>query len=304
MPINLFKLIGYTSLALIALAGNSVLCRLALGNDIIDAASFTIIRLVSGIAVLILILFINKGLHFSRGSPANILTVTDKKSAGSWLASLMLFIYAITFSYAYISLDTGTGALILFGAVQISMIMMGLLSGNKLHYSEWLGVGTAFIGLVYLVIPSLSTPSITGFILMAISGTAWAVYSLLGRASTNPIDDTAYNFLRTLPFIFILALFTYEQLEITPQGLWLAVISGAITSGIGYVLWYIALRGLSVTQAAVIQLSVPILAALGGILFVNELVSLRFIISSTLVLGGILIVVTGRYFLLKIKSKS
>ena len=296
MPISPFKLICYTSLALIALAGNSVLCRLALGNHIIDAASFTVIRLLSGIAVLAFILFINKGLNFSQVSPENSLTVTHKKSTGSWLASLMLFIYAITFSYAYLSLDTGTGALILFGAVQISMIMMGLLSGNKLHYSEWLGIGTAFIGLIYLVMPTLSTPSVTGFILMAISGIAWAIYSLLGRSSTNPIDDTAYNFLRTLPFIVILAFFTFEQVAITPKGLWLAIISGAITSGIGYVIWYIALRGLSVTQAAVIQLSVPILASLGGILFVNELVSLRFIISSGLVLGGILIVVTGRYF--------
>jgi drug/metabolite transporter (DMT)-like permease len=297
MPIALLKLIGYTSFALIALAGNSVLCRLALGGQIIDAASFTVIRLMSGIVILSLILLINKSLHSRTVLPTDSSEVNHKKSTGSWLAGFMLFLYAITFSYAYISLDTGTGALILFGAVQISMILVGLWSGNKLHYAEWLGIMMAFMGLVYLVIPSLSTPSMSGFILMAISGVAWAVYSLLGRASTNPIDDTAYNFLRTLPFILLCVLFTYDQVNLSTQGLWLAIISGAITSGLGYILWYMALRELSVTQAAVIQLLVPTLAALGGIIFVNELVSLRFVLSSVLVLGGILIVVTGRYFL-------
>jgi drug/metabolite transporter (DMT)-like permease len=287
MNFSAYKSIAYTLFALIAFAGNSVLCRLALGDSAIDAASFTSIRLASGV-IMLLLLF---KLSLKQDSQ-----VTSK---GSWLAAIMLFIYAIAFSYAYISLDTGVGALILFGAVQLSMILIGLFKGNKLHLAEWLGVLVAFTGFVYLVLPSLSTPSFLGFVLMTLAGFAWGIYSLLGRGSPSPIADTTYNFLRTTPLIVILVLVSLSSTHITQKGVILAILSGAITSGIGYTIWYLALRGLSVTQAAVVQLLVPIIAAIGGVLFANEMISLRLIVSSLLVLGGILIVVLGRKYFVR-----
>jgi len=277
------KIIACTGFALIAFAGNSVLCRLALGEKTIDAASFTAIRLLSGIIMLGLILL----------ATGNAKTAASK---GSWSASFMLFLYAIAFSYAYITLDTGTGALILFGAVQLTMIMASLISGHKLHPWEWLGTLIAFSGFVYLVQPSLTTPSFTGFVLMSIAGMAWGVYTLKGKGSQSPLCDTGYNFLRTLPFILLLALPILSSSHLSHTGILLAVLSGAIASGIGYAVWYIALRGLSVIQAAVLQLLVPIIAALGGIIFANESISLQLVLSSLMVLGGILIVVMGRNY--------
>jgi drug/metabolite transporter (DMT)-like permease len=194
-------------------------------------------------------------------------------------------------------LDTGTGALILFGSVQLTMITASSISGSKLHYSEWLGISIAFAGFIYLVLPSLQLPSFTGFILMTIAGISWAFYTIKGRSSQNPVYDTAYNFLRTLPFILILIIFSYQEFSLTRQGLFLAVISGAVTSGVGYAVWYTALKGLSVTQAAVMQLLVPVIAALGGIVFVNEVLSIRLVLSSLMVLGGIFIVVLGKRYL-------
>jgi drug/metabolite transporter (DMT)-like permease len=211
----------------------------------------------------------------------------------------MLFVYAVTFSYGYISLDTGTGALILFGLVQLTMIVVGAFYGNKLHFAEWLGIALAFVGVIYLVLPSLSTPSLLGFILMALSGIAWAIYTLLGRGSKQPIIDTTANFLRTIPFVLVLILLTFEYSKITDWGMIYAILSGAVTSAIGYALWYLVIKDISVTQAAVIQLLVPILAAVGGVLFVSEPISIRLVISSLLVLGGILIVIMGRRYYTK-----
>lgn len=284
-----FKLIVCISLALLAFAGNSILCRLALGEDSIDAASFTIIRLLSGIIVLAIVLKI-----FNRNSQST--------SKGSWLASFMLFLYAVTFSFGYISLDTGTGALVLFGAVQITMILASLISGNKLHYIEWIGMIIAFLGFVYLVGPSLNSPSLMGFILMTISGIAWAFYTLRGKGSISPIGDTTYNFLRTLPFVIILIFMTFRDANLSQQGILLAALSGGIASGIGYTVWYIALGGLSITQAAVIQLFVPVIAAIGGVIFANEMISLRLVLSSIMVLGGILAVVLGRYYFVQLAA--
>ena len=281
------KTVGYTCFALLAFAGNSVLCRLALGEDAIDAASFTLIRLLSGIIVLgIILMFTN--------------TNNEPTPKGSWLASFMLFIYALTFSFAYISLDTGTGALILFGAVQITMILVSFASGHRLHYSEWAGLAIAFSGFVYLVLPGLETPSLTGFALMTIAGVAWGIYTLRGRGSENPLSDTTYNFLRTLPLVGILLILSFGDAQLSQTGIFLAVLSGAVASGLGYTVWYLALRGLSLTQAAVVQLLVPVIAALGGIVFASELISLRLVLASILVLGGILTVVMGRYFLAQI----
>ncbi len=284
MTINI-KTLGYTTFALFAFAGNSVLCRLALGEGQIDAASFTVIRLLSGIITLVIILLLTQGAK----KP-----LQKNASKGSWTAALMLFVYAIAFSYAYVSLDTGTGALVLFGAVQITMLLMAILSGNRLHYVEWIGVVTAFGGFVYLVLPSVSTPSLTGFILMTVAGIAWGFYSLKGKGSKHPLDDTAYNFLRTLPLVAILLALTIQQSHLSQTGIALAVVSGAVTSGIGYTLWYIALGGLTSTQAAVLQLLVPVIAAIGGVMFAGEMISARLVVASLLVLGGILLVVLGR----------
>jgi drug/metabolite transporter (DMT)-like permease len=283
------KIIASTVFALFAFAANSVFCRLALGDEAIDATSFTSVRLFSGIIVLFILMQFTS--HVSK--PQSSLKANAK---GSWLAAIMLFTYAVTFSFGYISLDTGTGALILFGAVQITMILFNVISGSRLHYSEWLGLTCAFIGFVYLILPSITTPSLTGFILMSVSGMAWAFYTLLGRKSKHALSDTAFNFLRTSPFILILVLLSFNNLHISSNGFLLAVLSGAIASGIGYFVWYIALSGLSVTQAAVLQLFVPIIAALGGVVFTSESITLRLIESSILVLGGILLVILGRYY--------
>ena len=290
------KIIASTVFALFAFAANSVLCRLALGSGAIDAASFTTIRLLSGITILFLLIQFTRQLQKSDAK-------TKVKTKGSWLSAIMLFIYAVAFSFGYISLDTGTGALILFGAVQITMILSNVVSGIKLHWSEWLGLVIAFAGFVYLILPSVTTPSLTGFILMSISGMAWAFYTLLGRKSTNALNDTAFNFLRTSPFIFILMLFSLNSLHISESGFMLAVLSGAIASGVGYFVWYIALAGLSVTQAAVLQLFVPIIAAVGGVIFTSELITVRLIESSALVLGGILMVILGRYYFVQLTAK-
>jgi len=283
----LFKTIFLTGLALIAFAANSILCRLALGNAAIDASSFTIIRLLSGTIVLQAII----------RSTRNTDHVPNKKSVkGSWVASLMLFIYATAFSYAYISLDTGTGALILFGTVQITMILQSIFSGTRLHWSEWAGVAMAFLGFIYLVLPGVTTPSITGFMLMAAAGIAWGVYTLIGRHSKSPLMDTADNFLRTTPFVLLLALFTLHDISYSPEGILLAFISGGLASGIGYAIWYLSLSALSTTQAAVLQLSVPLIAALGGVIFVSEAITIRLTFSAAFVLGGILLVILGKYY--------
>ena len=290
------KIIASTVFALFAFAANSVLCRLALGTNAIDATSFTTIRLLSGIAILFVLIQLTRLIQ----KPKKDLKLQSK---GSWLSAAMLFIYAVAFSFGYISLDTGTGALILFGAVQITMILSNVVTGNKLHLSEWLGLALAFTGFVYLIMPSVTTPSLTGFVLMSISGMAWAFYTLLGRKSKNALNDTAFNFLRTVPFIFILMVFSLDSLHVSSSGIMLAILSGAIASGVGYFVWYIALAGLSVTQAAVLQLFVPIIAALGGVIFTSELITVRLIESSALVLGGILMVILGRYYFVQLKAK-
>ena len=276
------KTILLTILALFAFAGNSILCRLALGNNTIDAASFTWIRLLAGIIAL---LFIKKIAHANKHT----------QTTGSWKTAFILFIYAVTFSFAYISLDTGTGALILFVSVQLTIILSELLSGKKLFAVEWLGTIITLLGFVYLLIPTVSTPSFTGFILMLVSGIAWAYYTLAGRSSKNPLGDTTYNFVRTLPFVLILAAVSIQISHLSITGVLLAILSGAVTSGIGYTIWYIALTGLSTTQAAVLQLLVPAIAALGGVLFANEFLSIRLMLSSMVILGGILIVILGKH---------
>jgi drug/metabolite transporter (DMT)-like permease len=280
-----------SALALIAFAGNSVLCRLALSNGSIDPASFTGIRLASG-AIMLLLLVWGIGLLKARHAAAQ--QSVKKRANLSWMAALMLFAYAVLFSFAYTTLATGVGALILFGSVQISMVCISLVQGNRLKLFEWLGLLIACAGLVYLVLPELSEPSIMGFIMMAMAGMAWSMYTILGQGSQNPLNDTSSNFIRSLPLAIILLLIYAGQLSATPSAWLLAISSGAITSGLGYAIWYAALRDLTTSQAGVMQLLVPVIAALGGVVFANELLSERLIISSMLTLGGILIVLLAK----------
>ena len=292
-----------TLLSLMALAANSVLCRLALSpSDVvstgpevatIDPVSFTLLRLVSGIGMLWLVMFL---LTLSRSRSSQ----TKPVSGGSYKAGFMLFAYAIAFSVAYLDLETGTGALILFGAVQLTMILIGWLQGQRLHLIEWSGVLMAFAGFVYLVLPGFSTPSFTGFVLMTAAGIAWGCYTLLGRGSATPALDTARNFLFTWPWLLVLTLWLFLQgSNWQAQGVILALASGAITSGLGYVIWYATLPYYTATQAAVLQLSVPVIAALGGVIFVAEPVTLTLMIASLMILGGILLVIAGRWYLQK-----
>ena len=278
------KIIGYTITALIAFAANSVFCRMALKDNAIDASSFTAIRLLSGVVMFLILLSFNSSLS----------NQSDGNQRKTWISALMLFIYAIAFSFAYISLETGTGALVLFGTVQITMITMSVISGHRLRLFELLGMTVSFGGLAYLVYPTITTPSFSGFILMVVSGAAWGMYTVIGRGSKNPLKDNALNFKYTIPLVLVLVLTTLPMVSLSLEGVVYAVLSGAFSSALGYTVWYIALSGLSTTEAAVVQLSVPVIASIGGILFVSEPISTRLVIACTLVLGGILIVVLSK----------
>lgn len=273
-----------TALSLMAFAANSVLSRLALAEGWMDAASFTVVRLLSGALVLMALLWLSQTKTKTKAKK-------NVSSGGSWRAAFFLFTYAVAFSFAYLQLDTGSGALVLFGMVQLSMVAATLVKGHRLHRLELLGMLIAFSGLVYLVLPKVSTPSVVGVLLMAIAGIAWAGYTLLGRGSTSPLADTSYNFLRTVPMALVLLLICIEQLQISPKGVLLAVLSGALASGVGYSIWYRVLKHLSATQAGVLQLLVPVIAAIGGVLFVAEPLNLRLVLSAVLILGGIYLVI-------------
>jgi drug/metabolite transporter (DMT)-like permease len=270
-----------TVLALVAFASNSVLCRLALGESAIDPASYTAVRLVTGAVTLWIIAGFLRAGSFG-------------KSGGSWISAAMLFLYAVTFSFAYISLSAGTGALILFAAVQITMIAVGLYTGERPEILEWLGLFIAIAGLIYLVSPGITAPSILGSLLMAIAGIAWGVYSLRGRGSSDPVGATTDNFLRTVPLAIGLILLWLSTLNITPKGFLWAAVSGSITSGVGYVLWYAALPRLTATRAATVQLVVPVLAALAGVVVLSEAISLRLVIATVVILGGVGLAVSRR----------
>jgi len=290
---SLIKTILFTALALMAFAANSVLCRLALGEKSIDAASFTIVRLFSGAITLWVLIYLKSMIGNNKSNK-------EKASSGSWYGSLMLFIYALAFSFAYITLDTATGALILFGSVQITMILVNTFKGNRLHLIEWLGVVLAFTGFVYLMLPGINTPSLYGFILMTISGIAWGFYTLNGRGSQNPLMDTAHNFIKTIPLIVIvgiLQILIMKGIQLSKTGIFLAILSGAIASGVGYSIWYSVLPNLSVVLSAVLQLLVPVIAAFGGILFVNELITQRLLLSGLMILCGILLVILSKQYL-------
>jgi drug/metabolite transporter (DMT)-like permease len=265
-----------TTLAMIAFAGNSLLCRVALKNTGIDAASFTSIRLVSG--ALTLWLLARAGREAQSGK-------------GNWLSAAALFAYAAGFSYAYVSLPAATGALLLFGAVQATMIGHGIWSGERLRPPQLVGLLLALGGLVGLVLPGLSAPPLVGSLLMLGAGIAWGIYSLRGRGAGNPIRVTAGNFVRAAPFALALSLAMLASASPDGRGAAYALASGALASGIGYAIWYSALPGLKATSAATVQLSVPVIAALGGIVFLGEMLSLRLVLASAAILGGIALVI-------------
>lgn len=280
MKINLpTQTIVLTILSMLAFAGNSLLCRIALKHTAIDPIHFSSIRIISGALILWLII------RLRGGTPGK---------AGNWFSTLALFGYAVGFSLAYVNLSAGTGALLLFGAVQITMISYGLWTGERLKRLQVTGLIVATTGLFSLLLPGLSTPPIQSALLMLGAGIAWGIYSLLGKRAADPIYATGGNFLRAVPLTLTLSLLSRSNLTWDSTGVGYAILSGAITSAVGYAIWYTALRGLNATQAATVQLSVPVIAAVGAVLFLSEPLTLRLIISSIAVLGGIALVIYQR----------
>ncbi|MFL6515620.1 MAG: DMT family transporter [Chthoniobacterales bacterium] len=274
------RTLGLTAIAMIAFAANSLLCRAALRRLTIDAASFSSIRIVSGAVALCLILSI-RNRHSSL--------------TGSWLSAAALFAYVALFSFAYNTLPAATGALLLFAAVQATMIVWGFCAGERLSSRQWLGFLIASAGLVLLLLPGLSAPSIAGSLLMLSAGFAWGIYSVRGRTSGDATSATAGNFVRAVPVTLLLSVAFLRQAHVDLTGAGYAILSGAITSGLGYIIWYAALPGLTSTTAATVQLSAPVLAAIGGILLLSEPITIRFFISAVAVLGGIALVILEKH---------
>ena len=310
------KVALYTIIALIAFAANSLLCRMALADGAIDAWNFSAIRLLSGAACLGLIMLLQAHFLKRNALKRKLLKRTrlkqsslkqtalqqtgsvDKtvlKEKGDWLSAISLVIYAICFSVAYQALDTGTGALILFSAVQLTMIGWGIYNKERLNGVQWTALLIALIGFIYLMLPSAAMPSLSGALIMAISGIAWGIYSIRGKTCVSPLRTTGFNFLRSLVAVPILALIGMSYLStISTTGVILATVSGAIASGIGYSIWYVAMPLLKTTQSAVVQLCVPVLAALMGVVFLSEQLTLEFIIVSSVILGAVLIFILNK----------
>jgi drug/metabolite transporter (DMT)-like permease len=284
---------------MIAFASNSLLCRAALKQTNIDAASFTFVRIFSGAVALGLLMNVRRRVLVDRTvtplgqgfSCSSAVTRHSLLRYGNWLSALALFAYAVGFSFAYTSLSAGTGALLLFGAVQATMILWGLHEGERLSTIQIVGFVLAVTGLVVLVLPGLSFPPLNASILMLGAGIAWGIYSLRGKRETNPANVTAGNFVRALPFVALVSIIMLPWNHLDSLGMTYGVISGGITSGLGYVIWYSALQGLTAARAATLQLSVPVLTATGGIVLLSEPITLRYVLASIAVLGGIALVV-------------
>ena len=273
---------GLTGLTLVAFAANSWLCRAALVSDSIDPASFTAVRLGTGAAVLAALAW--------RGRDA------ESRAAGSYRSAAALFGYALLFSLAYLELDAGMGAMLLFGAVQATMLLGGLADGHRPSSGEGLGLAVALAGLVWLTAPGRTAPQPWAAAGMALAGVAWGIYSLHGRGARRPLAANAGNFARTLPAALaaVAVAVAMGAGHAGGRGLALAAISGGLTSGLGYALWYAALPGLSPVQAGVVQLAVPVLAAAGGVALLGERISGRLVGAGALVLGGIALAVLSR----------
>jgi drug/metabolite transporter (DMT)-like permease len=271
-----------TAFALVAFAANSVLNRLALGANAIDAGSYIGIRLVSGAVTLWLINAISKqkwGLILRGGNP---------------ISAFYLFLYGITFSFAYRSLTSGTGAFILFGTVQTTMLTVLLVRGERPHISEWFGLLIAISGLTYLVFPGLSAPDPIGAVLMLTAGIAWGFYTLRGKGVKDPLETTALNFIFAVPMVLLVNVFTFPKAHFSTEGVGYAILSGAVASGLGYVIWYAALKGLTTTQAALLQLFVPVIAALGGSLLLSETITTRLLVAGFLISIGVILALIGK----------
>jgi drug/metabolite transporter (DMT)-like permease len=273
------KVFALTALAMIAFAANSLLCRQALKHTSIDAATFTFVRVLSGAICLWLIVQVRR----ARSS-----------KAGGWPSALALFGYAALFSFAYLQLPAGTGALLLFGAVQATMICWALVKGERFRLLQTVGLLLAISGLVALVFPGLSAPPPGAAALMLGAGIAWGIYSLRGKGAGDPLRTTAGNFVRAVPMAVLLSAIMFRSVNINGAGIGYAIVSGALASGVGYAIWYSALPSLKASAAATVQLSVPVLAAVGGIVFLSEAITLRFVLASIAVLGGIALVIVER----------
>jgi drug/metabolite transporter (DMT)-like permease len=270
------RILFLTAITMIAFAGNSLLCRIALRETGIDAASFTSVRLISGALVLGLLVKLYR---------------SSKQGKGNWLSAAALFAYAALFSFAYLSLSAASGALLLFGAVQATMIGYGLWSGERLTRLQTAGLVMALAGLVGLLMPGLTAPPLTGAVLMIGAGIAWGIYSLRGRGKGDPLRVTAGNFLLAVPFGLVLSGLMIGDASVDYQGISLAIASGALASGLGYAIWYTVLPWLEATNAATVQLSVPVIAAFGGVFLLDEMITIRLLLASVAILGGIAIVV-------------
>jgi drug/metabolite transporter (DMT)-like permease len=275
------KTMALTTLALIAFASNSILTRLALGLDQIDAATFSSIRLGAGAVVLAVLVRANAGTWAALRSP----------SVGGGLA---LFAYAAPFSFAYLRIGAAVGALVLFGVVQLTMIGYGVIRGERPTSGAWAGILLAVVGLAALTAPSATRPDPLGLLLMSVAGVAWAVYSLLGTRGRDPIVANAQSFLWSCPLALVVNLVLRGSAHMSVQGVTLAIVSGAVTSGLGYAVWYRALAHLKITQAAVAQLSVPVIAAFGAVVFLEESMNARLAFSSVAILGGVGFVLLSR----------
>jgi drug/metabolite transporter (DMT)-like permease len=283
---------------LIAFAANSILCRLALISENIGALEFTAVRLASGIIILLPLILIHRSRHVH--DPASKSIDPLKVRFSNFYQAIALFGYALFFSLAYIQLEAGTGALILFASVQITMIGISIARGIKVTLLQWTGVIISFTGLIYLLLPGLSAPPVLGTAFMIASGVSWGIYSLLGKNQPQPILSTARNFLFCLPGVVVLAIIIFfkslqtGQAKINADGIILAVLSGALASGLGYVLWYLTVRRITTVSASVIQLAVPVLVAISGIMLLDESFTLRLALASILIIGGIIITITGK----------
>ncbi|TLX52806.1 EamA family transporter [Stutzerimonas nosocomialis] len=272
------RILLLTTLAMLAFTGNSLLCRIALRDTAIDASSFTAVRLLSGALVLWVLVRLR----------------ARRPLGGNWAGALSLFVYAAGFSFAYQALAAGTGALLLFGAVQLCMLSVGWLRGERLTGLQTLGLLLALGGMITLLLPGASAPPLGAALLMVLAGAGWGVYSLLGRGAGDPLCVTAGNFVRAIPLALALALVLLPTLRWDVPGLVYAVLCGAITSGLGYAIWYSALPGLGALQAATVQLSVPVLTALAGSLLLAEALTPRLLLAAVAVLGGIALVLQVR----------
>ena len=317
------KVFLYTTFALVAFAFNSILCRIALRGEEVDAAGFTAVRLVSGAVALVVVSYlVTKGGNLSGSEgvsrvaenldsgtkntlPTGRVSALKKNTLptgrvsaleihGSWASAFFLFAYAVCFSFAYLGLTAGTGALILFGSVQMTMVAAAVVKGERPVPLEWIGLVVAVGGLVYLVFPGLASPPLVSSLLMAAAGMSWGFYSIRGRTSGDPLANTTGNFVRSLPFAVVLALLFLPNLHLTTRGILFAVLSGALSSGVGYTVWYAAIKFHTATRAAVLQLAVPVIAALAGVFVLSEIANMRLGIAGLLILGGIALTMVSR----------